>query len=136
MKRVVIVAGSVLVTVGLAAVAFWLGSIGYDVRRFSEHEGRLRRLADKKPQEDLVLRAFADEGTRLVVGPKSGDDARRLAREHGGKRAAEIERQAGEAARTYVFVAGDVLYFVYFGADGVMRGATVVDAADGRSKGW
>jgi hypothetical protein len=127
LKKVVIVGGAVLVTAVLAGIAFWLGAVGFDVRRFSEHQGRLRRLADKKPKAELVLRAFKDEGTLLVASPRGPEEIQRLARERGGPRAAEIEQKASQWARTEVFAAGDVLYLVYFDSDGVMRDFTVVD---------
>jgi hypothetical protein len=44
----------------------------------------------------------------------------------GGSRAAEIREKGTRHAETRVYQAGDMLYFVYFDAAGVMRDFTCV----------
>jgi hypothetical protein len=126
MKKTTIVVGAVVGTGLLAAIAFWLGAVGYGSRTITQHEGRMRRLLEKQPQAEIVLRAFADEGTKLIAAPVAPEQSQRLARERGHAKAAEIEQKASRWGHMYVFNAGDVLYFVFFDDASVMRDFAVV----------
>jgi hypothetical protein len=114
--RLAIIAGSLAVTAGTAALAFLLGGVGYDVRRFSIHEGRLERLVAKEPTLEQVTEGLAAEGARLVAG--DGIDA--------GPRQAEVAEKARRWGTVRVFETADMLYFLYFDSEGTLREFTLV----------
>lgn len=114
--RLVIIAGSLVVTAGTAALAFLLGGVGYDVRRFSIHEGRLTRLVAKEPTLEQVTEGLAAEGARLVEG--GGIDA--------GPRQAEVSDKTRRWGSVRAFETGDMIYFLYFDSEGTLRDFTLV----------
>jgi len=119
--RPVVVAGSVLLASLALYLAFWLGAWAFDVRRYSTHETRLRRLVQQQPGVDRVTRGLQDEGSRLVAAPTTDDELRRVVAERGKDRAALILEKAGRYPRTRVHVAGDMVYFLFYDAQGVLR---------------
>ena len=125
-KRVVIVAGSLVVTSLLAYVALLLGSWAFETRRFRLHEGRLARLLEQRPQADQVIRALEDEGSPRIASPRAAEELARVAGERGAPRSEEILRKGRRWPRTEVFQAGDMVYFLYFDAAGVLRDYTCV----------
>jgi hypothetical protein len=62
----------------------------------------------------------------LLAVLQSPADVEREAAARGGKKAVEIREKAAHHAETRVYEAGDMLYFVYFDAAGVMRDFTCV----------
>jgi hypothetical protein len=124
-RKIGIVLGSFLATALMAYLAFLLGAWGFDTRRYNQHYRRLQRLLAQQPTIELVVRGLEDEGTRLTASP-SGADLRRAAAEHGGARAAEVVEKGTRWPRTRVFLAGDMVYFIYFDGEGVMRDFTCV----------
>ena len=125
-KRGYVLAGAaVLTAVGLAG-ALWLGSWAFEVRRQTEHAGRLERLLAKEPALDLVVRAFEGEGTSLLARADSEAELLAVAGRLAGARQAEVVDKGRRWSRTRVFSTADMLYFVYFDAQGVMRGFTCV----------
>jgi len=125
-RKLAIVVGSFLVTALTAYLAFLLGAWGFDTRRIGQHHGRLRRLLAQQPRLEQVVRGLEDEGTRLIASPSGESELRRVAAEHGGARAAEVVEKGTRWPRTRVFLAGDMVYFIYFDAEGVMRDFTSV----------
>jgi hypothetical protein len=126
MKRLWIVAGALVVTLGSLTLAMVLGSVSFDFRRFRDHEGRLRRVMREQPTAERLTRGLADEGTPLLAAPVTPEETERVIAGHGGKKAAEIRAKAAKSAQMRVFRAADMLYFVFFDADGVMRDFTCV----------
>ena len=126
MRRFWILAGALVVTLGALAVAMLLGSASFDYRRFSQHEGRLRRVMREAPTADRLTRGLQDEGTPLIAAPTSGEEKERVIAARGGSKAAELRRKAARYPQLRVYRAADMLYFVWFDADGVMRDFTCV----------
>ena len=126
MKRFWILAGAAVVTIGALAVALLLGAAGFDFRRFSQHQGRLAKVMREQPTADRLTRGLADEGTVLLAVARTPADVEREASTRGGKKAAEIREKAARSAETRVYQTADMLYFIYFDKDGVMRGFTCV----------
>jgi hypothetical protein len=126
MKRFWMLAGAFLVTIAALSLAMLLGSASFDFRRFSQHEGRLRRVLREAPTAERLTRGLADEGTPLLATATRPEEVERLAAAYGGKRAAEIREKARRFGQMRVFRAADMLYFVYFDGDGVMRDFTCV----------
>ena len=126
MKRFWIFGGALAVTLAALALPMILGSVVFNFSRFQDHEGRLRRVMRQQPTVDRLDRAFRDEGTVLLAVLRSPDEAAREAASRGGPKAAEIRQKASRRSQTRLYQAGDMLYFIYFDADGVMRDFTCV----------
>jgi len=126
MKRFWMLVGAFLVTIAALSLAMLLGSASFDFRRFSQHEGRLRRVLREEPTAERLTKGLADEGTPLLATATQPEDVERLIAAYGGKKAAEIRGKAGRFGQVRVFRAADMLYFVYFDAGGVMRDFTCV----------
>lgn len=123
-RRLLFGLGAALATALIAWLALLLGAVGFDMRRFSQHEGRLARLVARQPRLELVEQAFAEEGTRRLAAPSTPEEAEAAARAHGGARQAEASAKARRWPVTRVFLAGDMVYFAYFDGEGVMRDFT------------
>ena len=131
MKRVWIVGGALVVTLGALALAMLLGSASFDYRRFSQHEGRLRKVMGEAPTADRLTRALQDEGTSLVAAPRTKEETEQVIAARGGSKIAELRQKAARYPQLRVFRAADMLYFIWFdadGPDGVMRDFTCVSA--------
>ena len=126
MKRFWIMAGALAVTLGALALAMVLGSASFDFRRYTVHRQRMQKVLREQPTADRLTRGLADEGTVLLAVLRSREDVGREASARGGKKAAEVREKAARHAETRVYQASDMLYFVYFDADGVMRDFTCV----------
>ncbi len=126
MNRFWILAGALAVTVGALAIAFWLGTASFDVRRYSQHNGRLAKVMREKPTADRLTRGLAAEGTMLLATASTAEDREKAAVTRGGARLAEIREKAARHAELRVYEAGDMLYFIFFDAEGVMRDFTCV----------
>ncbi len=128
MSRFWILAGAFIVTVVTLALAFLLGSWGFGYRRFSQHERRLQRVMQQQPTIDRLTAGLADEGTTVLSAPQTAGDVERTIADHGGARAEELREKARRWGHLRVFRAADMIYFVFFDDDGVMRDFTCVGA--------
>jgi len=126
MKRFWILAGAAVITLAALALAMLLGAASFDYRRYTQHQGRLAKVMREQPTADRLTRGLADEGTVLLAVAKTPEEVEREASTRGGKKAAEIREKGGRHAETRVYQAADMLYFIYFDADGVMRDFTCV----------
>jgi hypothetical protein len=131
-KRPLILLAAAAVTAVLASLALMLGDIGFETRRFSLHEGRLQRLLALQPRADQVTDALAGENARLLGVAQDGASAAALARRYGGARQAEIEAKAARWPQLRVFLAADMIYFIYFDPAGVMKDFTLVTGGQAR----
>ena len=116
-----IYAGALLVSVLACYLALWLGAWGFDYRRHSQHELRLRRLVQQEPTLDRVVRGLADDGSPLVASPDGLAALEKVAHELGGPKAEEVLAKGRRWPTTRVFAAGDMVYFLYFDRDDVLR---------------
>jgi hypothetical protein len=121
-------AGAAALTLGGLLGALWLGSWAFDMRRYAQHVGRLERLLQKQPPLPLVVQAFEEEGTPLVGKADSLAELRDLAARLAPARDAEVLEKGRPWARTRVFRAPDMLYFIFFDGEDVMRGFVCVSA--------
>ena len=126
LKRFWIIVGALAVTLGTLTLALLLGSAGFDFRRYAVHQRRMQQVLREQPTAERLTRGLADEGTMLVAVAATRDAVAREASARGGPRAAEIREKGARHAETRVYRAGDMLYFVYFDAAGVMRDFTCV----------
>jgi hypothetical protein len=126
MKRFWIFAGALVVTLGCLTLAMLLGSASFDFRRYTVHQRRMEKVLREQPTADRLTRGLADEGTAQLAVARTREELEREARARGGKKAAEIREKGARHAETRVYQAGDMLYFVFFDAAGVMRDFTCV----------
>jgi hypothetical protein len=127
MKRFWILAGALVVTLGALWLAMLLGSASFDFRRYTQHERRLRKvMQDQHPSVERLTQGLKEEGTALVTAPTSPEEKERVIAGRGGKKAAELREKAARHPEMRVFATVDMLYFVFFDRDGVMRDFTLV----------
>jgi hypothetical protein len=127
-KRLVIVAGSVAVTAFFAWLAFLLGAWGFDTRRYTQHDLRLQGMLKKKPRLEQVVRGLEDAVIPQVGAPKDEAELARLIPERAGPRGQAVRDKARRWPQVRVFRAEDMLYFVFFDAEGNMRDYALVSA--------
>jgi hypothetical protein len=126
LNRFLVVTASLVIAVAMATSAFFLGAWAFGYKRYSAHQTRLARLVGHRPTLEQVVRALEDEGSPLVAAPASDDELRRVATERGRGKAAEVLEKGRRWPRTRVFVAQDMVYFIYFDEGEVMRDFTCV----------
>jgi hypothetical protein len=107
-------------------LALVLGAWGFDFRRYQQHESRLRRLALQQPTLDRVTRGLFDEGSLLIDSPDGPSALEQVARSRGGRKAGEVLEKGRRWPITRVFLAGDMVYFLYFDGQDVLRDFTCV----------
>jgi hypothetical protein len=125
-KRVIVAAGALAVTLAALSLAFWLGAASFDARRYDQHRRRLATVMLQQPSADRLTRGLEAEGSPLVETAATAADKDRAAVARGGARLAEIREKAARYPELRVYQAGDMLYFVFFDAGGVMRDFTCV----------
>jgi hypothetical protein len=128
MKRFWIGAGALAVTLVALGIAMMLGASSFDFRRYSQHEGRLRKVMREAPTVERLSRGFEDEGTLLLAAPEGAAEAERVVQQRGGLKSGELRAKLRRHAVMRLYRAGDMLYFVFFDAEGVMRDFTCVSS--------
>ncbi len=123
-ERAFTIAASLLLTALLGLLAFGLGAWGFGFRRYSIHQGRLERMQNLRPLMEQVVAGLDAEGSLLVGSADEPLELRRLAERLAPARAAEIVEKGSRHGHTRVFAAADMLYFIYFDREGVMRDFT------------
>ena len=125
-NRAAVFVVSAALTAGVAYLAFLIGAWGFNTRRYGQHDQRLRKLVLASPRLDQVTQALEDEGSPLVASPASPQELEKAAAERGGEKAREVVEKGTRWGATRVFVAGDMVYFLFFDRDGVLRDFTYV----------
>jgi hypothetical protein len=115
-----------LITAGGVVGALYLGAWAFDVRRFSTHERRLARLLAHSPTLSQVDQAFADEGTRLLGGAEDERSRDDLLRRFAGGKAAAVQAMGRGCTKLRAYATADMIYFVCFDAQEVMRSFALV----------
>ena len=121
MKRFWILFGAFLVTTVTLGLALLLGTWGFEYRRLSQHEGRLRRVMEQEPDMGRLTEGLASEGTVVLAAPETPEDVQRAIGTYGDGFADVLHQKAGRWPALRIFLADDMLYFVFFDEDGVMR---------------
>ena len=121
LHRAFILAGALVGAAAALYSALFLGAWGFDFRRYQQHDGRLHRLLQQSPTRDRVERALADDGSPLVAAPATPAELEAVATRMGGKKAGEVREKGRRWPITRVFLAGDMVYFLYFDDQDVMR---------------
>ncbi len=122
-KRGWVFAGALLTSGLVCYLALVLGAWGFDFRRYHDHEGRLRRLTLQHPTLDRVTRGLSEEGSALIDSPNGPAALEQAART---RRAGEVLEKGRRWPNPRVFLAGDMVYFLYFDGEDVLRDFTCV----------
>ena len=126
MKRFWILAGALAVTLGSLAIAMLLGATSFDFRRYTQHENRLRKVLREAPSVERLTQGLAEEGTTVIAAPAGRAEADQVIATRGGLKKAEMRAKVARYPQLRVYRAGDMLYFVFFDAEGLMRDFTCV----------
>ena len=126
MSRFWILAGAVTATAATLALALLLGAWGFDYRRFSQHEGRLQRVLQQEPTIGQVTAGLEDEGASVLAAPETAEAVEGVIVAHGGQRVGELQRKARRWGHLRVFQAADMLYFIFYDDESVVRDFTCV----------
>jgi hypothetical protein len=119
--------GLVLTGVGLTG-ALLFGGLYYQFRRATSHENRLYGILEQTPTLYQVTEGLKEKAP-LLASPESVEELEGLASRWPSKRD-EIIEKASTWPLTRVFDAGDMIYFVYFDEEEVMKDFTYVDNPD------
>src|SRR5262249_9213102 len=104
----------------LAYLALWLGAWAFDLRRYHQHDQRLRRMLQQHPTLAQVVEGLRDDGTPLVSSPAEPEAVARVAAQYGRNKTSEVLAKAARWPVLRVFQAGDMMYFIFFDRSGVM----------------
>lgn len=127
-RRTIIVALALLASLAAFALAFLLGAGYFQMRRYAAHETRLQRMLAQSPHVDQVTEGLRDDGSPLVAAPRDEAELRALVMRFRGQKLAEILANGRRWPVTRVYRATDMLYVIYFDAEGTMRGYTCISA--------
>ncbi len=127
MNRWVIVS-SVALSATLAGIAFWLGAAYFDVRRVQTHATRLEHLLQASPTLEQVTEGLRLEESPLLGSPAGEQALREAAGRWGREKQVEVVAKGRRWAKTRVFRAGDMIYFLYFDDAGILRDYLYVSA--------
>ena len=119
-----VTAGLVLAAVGLV-IALYLGTIGYDVRRTLLHEARLEGVLHEEPTLYQVTVGL-EEKAPLIASPESEVELEGWIRKYGDQKKDDILEKGRKWPITRVFDAGDMIYFIYFDENQIMRDFTFI----------
>jgi hypothetical protein len=126
-KALVVVVGSVLVTGGLVTLVLSLGSWAYQTRRFLFHERRLARLLEQHPTAaDASAGILAEPGNRSIAAPVTEEGLATLAGQWSPGHVEEIVAKRRAAREVRIFGVADMVYFLYFDADGRLQDYALV----------
>jgi hypothetical protein len=121
-KLVAILAGSLAGTGVLVALVFSLGGWAYQHRRFTLHDGRLRRLVEQHPPADQVSTALlAEPGNWAIPTPASEGELRGLAAQWPMARIDAVVAKWRKWRDLRVFGVRDAVYFLYFDDQGRLQ---------------
>jgi hypothetical protein len=127
-SRFWILTGAFSATALTLALAFLLGSWGFDYRRYSQHEGRMRRVLEQQPTIGQLTAGLEDEGALVLSSAETPEGIEEAIDTFGRARAEELRRKAARWSRVRVYRAADMLYFVFFDEEGIMRDFVCVGA--------
>lgn len=113
--------GGVIAAGALVALVLTLGSLAYQHRRYTLHDGRLKRLVEQHPTVgDARQGILAEPGNREVAAPPSAAELQAWA-ERWPTRAEEVLRKRERWALLRIFDVGDLVYVLYFDDAGRLR---------------
>ena len=119
-------AAGLVIASGLAALAFGLGSWAYEYRRYSLHEGRVRRLVEQHPTIAQVRAGImAEAGAWEAYIPRPNERPGQLAAFMPPQHVNEIEARWERYPRLYLFGVGGMTYALFFDEAGRLRDSVI-----------
>ena len=119
-KRLIVSAIALVVTGSGLAAALFLGTLGYDVRRANMHERRLKGILVQTPTVYQVTEGLKEKAPLALV-VESETDLERAILDWGDDKRDDVRRKAASWPQVRVFDAGDMMYFIYFDDENIMR---------------
>jgi hypothetical protein len=126
--RLWILAGAFAATTATLALALLAGSWAFNYRRYAQHERRLQRALQQQPTIGQLTAGLAEEGASILSSPKTPEELENIIVALGGKRAEGLREKAQRWGHLRVFRAADMLYFIFYDDEGVMRDFACVGA--------
>ena len=117
-RRAVILALSVLVSLGTLGLALFLGAWAFAYRSDSLHAGRLTRMLEDRPTEARVAAGLQLEGIAQVATDASDATLLRVLGSERAEHAAEVRSKRERYPATRLYATPDHVYAVFFDADG------------------
>lgn len=126
-KRIALTVAASVVAIGGLVTALVLGTIGYDIRRSNMHEARLKGILVQTPTVYQVTEGLKEKAplVQIIESPEELEEA--LERWAGSKRS-QIQEKANRYPQLRIYAAGDMMYFIYFDAEHIMRDYVYVSA--------
>jgi hypothetical protein len=117
-RRLALALGAgVIAAGGLLTLVLTLGSLAYHHRRYTLHDGRLKRLVEKHPTASEVAQGIlAEPGNRALAAPASEGDLRAWAARWPPARGEEVLAKRRRWPDIRLFEAGGLVYVLYFDA--------------------
>ena len=126
LRTVAILAVSAGVTVAILVSVLSIGSWAYDHRRYSLHDGRLRRLVEQHPSWPRTEAGLRSEHGATLDAPREEDAFRRFAAGWSKARAEEIVAKRRRFPDVRVLAVRDMVYFLYVDDAGLLRDYVLV----------
>ena len=120
--------GLTLAAVGLV-IALTLGVYGYHVRRMTLHQARLQGVLDQEPTLYQVV-AGLKEKAPLIASPEGEEELAQWVSKWGDQKRDEILTKGRTWPIVRLFEAGDMIYFIFFDEEKIMRDFVYVDNPD------
>lgn len=117
-RRALIMGAAAAVSLAALAVVLTLGAWAYDYRRLSMHEGRLANLVKKRPTLGIASRGLTDEGWATIAADIDDAMLARLFGSHPPPRVAEVRAKRAKWPTARAYVHDDLVYVLYFDAEG------------------
>jgi hypothetical protein len=128
-SRLWIRASALAVSLVALAVALLLGSLAFNYHRHLEHEELLREVVARQWTAERVTQWLEEvKGAPLLAVLDSPADVEKEALTRGGGKAPEIREKARRYAQVRIYKAADMIYFIFFDENGVVRDFTCVGA--------
>jgi hypothetical protein len=126
-KRMAFTVIASLVAISGLVIALVLGTIGYDIRRTNMHEARLKGVLVQTPTVYQVTEGLKEKAplVAIVESPEELEEA--LDRWAGSERGS-IEEKAKRYPQLRIYAAGDMMYFIFFDSEHIMRDYVYVSA--------
>jgi hypothetical protein len=116
--RALILGAAAVVSLAALALAMTLGAWAYDYRRLSMHEGRLANLVKEQPSVSRASQGLTNEGWTAVAVEVEEPTLQRLFGDQPPPRVAEVRAKRGKWPTARVFAHDDLVYVLFFDADG------------------
>ncbi|MGH9336920.1 MAG: hypothetical protein ACRD21_24525 [Vicinamibacteria bacterium] len=119
-KRWILTGFAAGVAIGGLVTALFFGNLGYDIRRSNMHEARLKGILVQTPTVYQVTEGLKEKAPLAEV-VESEEDLHAAVERWGGEDRDEILEKARAWPQLRIYSAGDMMYFIFFDAEHVMR---------------